>query len=250
MKIKEELGEYTTKNELGVRHQGAAPHRETAPVFQPTLLSPFGPCIYYNTIRPECFNELEKACEIARKEKKDVSDTLAGVIKEQYDVEPFIEKPDDVYHHLNDHCHEYLSLQSNIRPDLISVTPHDIFQHEGMWVNYQKPLEYQPEHAHNGFVSYVIYLENPITEEEAADNIYDKRVRSDTRPSLAGKVNFHYGESLKLSENNFYHFPQQGDIIMFPSWLGHSVHPFFKEGVERISVAGNISLINNTNEIV
>jgi len=42
MKIKEELGEYTTKNELGVRHQGAARHRETAPVFNLLSFHPSG----------------------------------------------------------------------------------------------------------------------------------------------------------------------------------------------------------------
>lgn len=236
--------EITTKNPMEIRPQGEVETR-SASIFQPTIISPFGPTIYYNTIAPECFKPLLSACEEARKKKLDVSSTLAGVIKEQYDVKSCLTDP-KVIEHINHHCHEYLSLHNNIPPDQIIPTPHEVFEHTGIWVNYQKSFEYQPEHAHSGFVSYVIYMNSPLTEQEAADNPYDQRVDDQTRESLAGKINFHYGERQEISLNNFFHFPQEGDIIMFPSWLGHSVHPFFKDGVERISVSGNISLINNT----
>lgn len=242
-----EPAEITEQNSILVKNQGQLPVREGVNIFPPTLLSPFGPCIYYNTISPDCFNALADASKIARQKKTDMSSSLAGVIREQYDLIPHL-TDDVVYKHLNDHCHEYLSLQSGLDPSMITETPHDLFEHTGLWVNFQQTFEYQPEHVHTGVVSYVIYLQNPLTQEEAEQNVYDRRVDGHTRESLAGKINLHYGEQASLSQNNFYHYPQEGDILMFPSWLGHSVHPFFKGGVERISVAGNVSLINNSNE--
>ena len=56
---------------------------------------------------------------------------------------------------------------------------------------------------------------------------------------MAGHIELHYGETQFLNVSTFSHFPLQGDLLVFPSWLRHSVYPFYCGG-ERISVAGNI----------
>jgi hypothetical protein len=41
--------------------------------------------------------------------------------------------------------------------------------------------------------------------------------------------------------------PQPGKLLLFPSWMQHTVYPFFGEG-ERRTVAGNLSCFDLTQE--
>ena len=119
-----------------------------------------------------------------------------------------------------------------------------------LWINRQKSAEHNPPHRHyNGEISFVIYLDFPeeiINEQPFSEASY--------RP---GTISFFYGNNTQLDVtphtklvNNLLsplasiqHIPKRGEMITFPSYLIHYVSPFYTQGVERISVSGNVSLI-------
>lgn len=107
---------------------------------------------------------------------------------------------------------------------------------DSLWVNFQKPREYNPPHHHTGDISFVLFLQVP--EGIKKENEAIKGIHNNEGP---GMLIFDYGEHIPFSLARCSKMPEVGDIIMFPSWLRHQVHDFKSEG-ERISVSGNITL--------
>ena len=107
---------------------------------------------------------------------------------------------------------------------------------DSLWVNFQKPGEYNPPHWHTGDMSFVLFLQVPEGLKKENEDI--KGVHNNEGP---GMLIFDFGEHLPFSIGRVSKMPVVGDIIMFPSWLKHLVHDFKSEG-ERISVSGNITL--------
>jgi len=91
-----------------------------------------------------------------------------------------------------------------------------------LWVNYQKPNQYNPMHVHSGVVSFVIFVDIPYGPEER-ENFY-----SDGSFQLEKEV---------LPVDNSWN----GTIIMFPSTTNHGVYPFRSTDQERTTVSGNIT---------
>jgi hypothetical protein len=122
-----------------------------------------------------------------------------------------------------------------------------------LWINRQKASEYNPPHRHSdGTISFVIYLDFPkeiINEQPFSELSY--------RP---GTISFFYGNNTQLEiipQTEFVnkllspqaviqHLPTKGEMIIFPSYLIHYVSPFYTEGVERISVSGNVGVIETS----
>jgi hypothetical protein len=115
-----------------------------------------------------------------------------------------------------------------------------------VWVNFQKKYEFNPPHLHGHdsdktSLSFVIWTNVPF-------NIEDERqhpsVRHSSINSAAGSFNFFIPvfanpgglmvESLPVDRS------WEGTMIMFPSWMWHSVNPFYTSDDYRISVAGNL----------
>ena len=115
------------------------------------------------------------------------------------------------------------------------VTPFKVKNCE-LWINYQNAKEYNPRHMHSGDLSFVIYLQIPnelIEENNKTKQLY--------KNEGTGTIQFHHGEALPFAINTVEEMPHEGQVFIFPSWMQHSVTPFFSD-VERISVAGNITL--------
>jgi len=98
------------------------------------------------------------------------------------------------------------------------------------WVNISKPGEYNPVHAHDGFFSFVIYLDIP--EIIRKEYLY-------TPSTVASKSLISFYSNFNNSEMKFN--PKTGDMFLFTSDHRHAVGAFYTEGVERISLAGNIT---------
>jgi hypothetical protein len=71
--------------------------------------------------------------------------------------------------------------------------------------------------------------------------------------AIDGFINFTYGlnqtgdpERLRPSQSRYVK-PEEGKLLLFPSWMQHVVYPFFGEG-ERRSVAGNLNCFDLTPE--
>jgi len=109
------------------------------------------------------------------------------------------------------------------------------------WIVSQYKGEYNPWHTHGGDFSGVIYLKIP----EGMNKAYDKEFK-DHYPST-GLIEFMYGEKADFRSDNLKFLPRVGMMLIFPSWLKHSVYPFYVDG-ERRSMSFNAHYnVNNDN---
>jgi hypothetical protein len=101
-----------------------------------------------------------------------------------------------------------------------------------LWINYQKANEFNPPHDHDGKLSFVIYCEIP-------EKLKEENKKYKGRSCGPGGIQFLYGEGTRDAITYMSHFPEQGEMFMFPAWLKHWVSPF-QSDCTRISVSGNI----------
>ena len=100
------------------------------------------------------------------------------------------------------------------------------------WVVSQYKNEYNPWHTHSGNFSAVIYLKIPDGMEDHFVN--EKR---DHYPT-SGLIDFKFGEKQDMRSDTFLFHPSVGHMLVFPSWLNHTVYPFYCDG-ERRSMSFN-----------
>ena len=92
------------------------------------------------------------------------------------------------------------------------------------WFNYQKKNEYIPLHAHEGILSYSIWIQVP----KGCDTIYEW--------SYGTVIGKHERSRMNITHEH------EGEIVLFTAPLHHSVYPFTESNKTRISIAGNIFL--------
>ena len=100
------------------------------------------------------------------------------------------------------------------------------------WMVSQYKNEYNPWHKHSGNFSSVMYLKIP----EGMNDFMDKEY-NDHYPA-SGLIQFMYGEAQDFRSDTLMCKPEVGKMFLFPSWLRHSVYPFYCEG-ERRSLSFN-----------
>ena len=105
------------------------------------------------------------------------------------------------------------------------------------WIVSQYKGEYNPWHQHSGHLSAVIYLKIPKGMEE----FYDKEMK-DHYP-VSGMIQFMQGDKQNLRSDTLTFKPEVGKMLVFPSWLKHSVFPFYVDG-ERRSMSFNAYYVN------
>ena len=85
---------------------------------------------------------------------------------------------------------------------------------------------------HSGNFSGVCYLKLP----EEMENHFDEETK-DHYPA-SGLIEFSYGEPVDMRSDTLMFKPRVGMMLVFPSWLKHSVYPFYCDG-ERRSMSFN-----------
>ena len=105
------------------------------------------------------------------------------------------------------------------------------------WIVSQYKGEYNPWHQHSGHLSGVIYLKLP----KDMMDFYAKE-EQDHYP-VGGTIQFMFGEKQTLRSDTLTFRPEVGKILIFPSWLKHSVFPFDVDG-ERRSMSFNAYYVN------
>lgn len=113
---------------------------------------------------------------------------------------------------------------------------------EKAWVNFQKKHEFNPPHIHTGLFSFVIWIKVPylMADEMALPNT--KKSNS----ACPGHFEFTFinclGKTLghTIPADKTY----EGKGVIFPSYLTHSVYPFYTSDDYRISVSGNFKIKN------
>ena len=161
----------------------------------------------------------------------DFEPKLAGMIKKEVGFRdskiflPFFNQMFDMY----------ADAQFKWAPE-VNTKPEDFKQQytlDSLWANFQGPGDFNPPHDHGGALSWVIYLTIPeaLKEEQAAYK---------GRSAGPGGITFIYGEGPRTFITHHSHFPEEGDMFIFPAGLKHWVFPF-KSDCTRVSVSGNVS---------
>ena len=204
------------------------------------VIFPFGPPIYIDKIDENIIKELDVRIEEAGgKPEFDASGQLAGRIKKQTHLDEVIS--DTTRNVILNHCKNFFEQTSGGQELPMSAMTLD-----SIWSNIQEAREYNPVHQHTGNFSFVIYTRNDLEDlsiKEIQDNEYDNKVIDyDNQRPLAGMIELFYGEGNWMNWTSYQHIPKRGDILIFPSWLRHTVYAHYETGKIRISVAGNVSL--------
>ncbi len=100
------------------------------------------------------------------------------------------------------------------------------------WIVSQYKGEYNPWHQHSGHLSSVIYLKVP----KGMDEFYNKE--GEDHYPVGGAIQFMQGDKQNFRNDTLTFRPEVGKMLIFPSWLKHSVYPFDVDG-ERRSMSFN-----------
>lgn len=193
----------------------------------PLFFKPFGPTIYSNVISDITFALLNNATEVSIQLDVNVSTKLAGYIQKQLRLS----LPENIAVIVEDEILSHLAIYLNM--PFNDIKKKFFIPKNSMWINIQRPKEFNPPHHHDGYVSGVIYIDVPdeiVKEKQTTDN--------STTFNQFGDITFYYGEG-RMSENYFYLSPKSQQLLLFPAELKHGVFPFYSE-VNRISIAFNI----------
>ena len=112
---------------------------------------------------------------------------------------------------------------------------------DDLWVNYMQPGDFNPMHTHGGDYSFVLFLDVPKQLKKEQENYKGTSAKP-------GSLMFEYTQQAKprWATTGTAIKPQTGDFFMFPALLQHWVCPF-KSKVTRISVSGNLKIMNKAN---
>ena len=161
---------------------------------------------------------------------------LAGMIREEYLFDPlpvpgFLAFIEEMYETYNQHFGLY--------GDKVSCLGH-------LWANFQKKHEFNPIHNHTGAVSFTVWVQIPY-DIAAEQNLFPKGTVNVTS-------NFQFVYPGLTERIAMYNFPVardwEGMIVMWPSWLMHTVYPFYTSDDYRISLAGNIYVLGENYKCV
>ena len=184
----------------------------------------WGPFLYKTKLTNEEIEQIKSLC--AKNKKKDVRKSLAGLLKQEYNLSnkklfPIISPY--LYSYVKASCEHY-SIITGKKITLISS-----------WVNYMTKFESNPLHTHSSDLSFVIYLSVP----EKLKKESEDTISSGAKPGEIVFFNKLEEDNLFINRINF--FPEVGNFFIFPATLNHLVYSFQCEG-ERVSVSGNIKL--------
>ena len=114
-------------------------------------------------------------------------------------------------------------------------------QADDLWVNYMQPGDFNPMHTHGADYSFVLFLDVP----KQLKKEQEKFKGTSARP---GQLMFEYTQQARprWATTGTSISPKTGDFFMFPALLQHWVAPF-KSKVTRISVSGNLRIMNKAN---
>ena len=123
-----------------------------------------------------------------------------------------------------------------------------------LWSVHNFEGDYNPIHDHTtaapmgiSFTTWTMVPEQIMQSSDERVDLYD------SSGAIDGYINFIYGlnqvsdpERLRPSQSR-YIMPEPGKLLLFPSWMQHTVYPFFGQG-ERRTVAGNLNCFDLTQE--
>ena len=112
------------------------------------------------------------------------------------------------------------------------------FKADDLWVNYMKAGDFNPKHTHGGDYSFVLFLDVPKQLKKEQEDFKGTSIKP-------GSLQFEFTQQAKprWATTGTAIIPETGDFYMFPALLQHWVCPF-KSKITRISVSGNLKILN------
>ena len=214
------------------------------------FIEPFSPAILERQV-PQKFIDIvnrvgdEVLSDETKSREWDFSENLVGKVRKEVQI-PIVDKAEKKYclDYMKESCLLFLQemLKKNRTYEWNKLTgvgtsqnlypsPENIHL-ANSWIVSQYKGEYNPWHKHSGNFSAVMYLKIP----EGMNDFMEKEYE-DHYPS-SGLIQFMYGESQDFRSDTLTCLPEVGKMYLFPSWLKHSVYPFYCEG-ERRSLSFN-----------
>ena len=214
------------------------------------FLEPFSPAILERKVLQKFIDIVNRVGdEVLSDETKsrewDFSENLVGKVRKEVQI-PIVDKAEKKYclDYMKESCLLFLQemLKKNRTYEWNKLTGVGTSQNlypslenihlANSWIVSQYKGEYNPWHKHSGNFSAVMYLKIP----EGMNDFMEKEYE-DHYPS-SGLIQFMYGESQDFRSDTLTCLPEVGKMYLFPSWLKHSVYPFYCEG-ERRSLSFN-----------
>ena len=195
------------------------------------ILKPFGPSIIKVKIPSEILFEMNKYVDEMEKDKKKTAEldhgpNLIGNVYQEFRLDIEFMKKIKWAEFLATSCEKWLLDGHNItlrRFDIISS-----------WIVKQFKNDYNPIHYHSGQISGVGYLKVP---EDMGETIQKTK-----KLNHNGKLVLIDGSKKFVCSPTYVINPKVGDFYFFPSYMMHTVYPFFDTSEERRSVSFNAKI--------
>ena len=185
----------------------------------------WGPCVIKIKIQ-DSFKKI--LIQEALKNEEDFTARLAGQIKKETGYNE--KQRDKIIPYLSPYLGIYDEAFQRYRMDKYEKKPQYVLS--ALWANFQRQYEFNPPHDHDGKLSFVIYLSIP-------DKLKKENKAYKGKSCGPGGIQFMYGDGIRDCITYVSHFPEEGDMFIFPAWLKHWVMPFHSDCV-RVSVSGNV----------
>ena len=196
----------------------------------------FGPFLFHTKAPKYLIDRLLKDGNKLRK-KHSYNKHLAGHLKNQFlyeqstqkwfydEIQPYLQAYREGHNNFHGTKEEHQKLDVELQPD-------------DLWVNYMKPGDFNPPHTHGSDFSFVFFLDVP-------KELFKEQEEHEGTSASPGALIFEYTQMARprWSTTGIYRYPETGDFYMFPALLSHWVCPF-KSKVTRISVSGNLRIMN------
>ena len=193
----------------------------------------WGPFVM-KTIMPNYI--IKKLLTEGKKLKQSYNYSLAGHLDHQYLYTPEIQRwfyteiNPIIQAYRNGHCkfHRLEDKQVELNAD-------------DLWVNFMKPGDFNPKHTHGGDYSFVLFLDVP-------KQLKKEQKEFKGTSAEPGTLLFEFTQQARprYATTGTAVTPNTRDFFMFPAMLQHWVAPF-KSKVTRISVSGNLRIMNKAN---
>ena len=201
----------------------------------PISIFNWGPCVVKLKVKDD-FKKL--LLDEGKKNNEDYTTKLAGILDKETGyspasknkILPFLSQYLGVY----DQAYQrYVNKPYDKMPEYVL---------SALWINYQRPNDFNPPHDHDGKLSFVIYCSMPKELKKEHEDYKGKSCGP-------GGIQFIYGNGPRDAITYMSFLPDEGDMFIFPAWLKHWVAPY-KSDCTRITVSGNFHDSAPLNNIV
>ncbi len=201
-------------------------------------------------LSPENMEYLWKRVEVSKKNNSNMKPQLAGIISESLSMDD----PNDLMIRLFDHYSHHEScigaFQETFSDSLQGIIMDDkgFFPVlESFWVNHQYKHEFNPMHRHGGTFSFVIWMDIPYNTDDQKNLPIAKS--SNSGGACVGNFCFVYSDGREIRDVVIEMHPgMNGSICIFPAHQRHMVYPFYECDEPRISISGNIYMMQQHEE--